>query len=98
MFLFVFFFSLALLLFRFNFKSKIDHHFPFYVAFQTCIDKKLHLTEAAFARVRTNFCTDKILHGSNLRLHETPKFDGAVQVRLVHKKLQDLFGRAFSVS
>ena len=29
------------------------------------------LSEAPFARVRTNFCTDKNLHGSTLRLHGT---------------------------
>jgi len=28
-------------------------------------------TKAPFTQVRTNFCTDKNLHGSTLRLHET---------------------------
>ena len=51
-------------------------------------------------------CTgaDKFLHGQNLArfqlafTHGTPKSDGAVQVRFVHKKLQDLFSMAVSVS
>ena len=29
------------------------------------------VTQASFTRVRTNFCTDKTLHGSILRLHGT---------------------------
>ena len=31
----------------------------------------LNLSKAPFTRVRTNFCTDKNLHGSALRLHGT---------------------------
>ena len=31
----------------------------------------LTYTEAPFTRLRTNFCTDKKLHGSTLRLHGT---------------------------
>ena len=47
----------------------------------------------------TNFYTDKILHGSNLRLHTRPRNPmGAVRVRFVHKKLRDLFSMAVSVS
>ena len=33
--------------------------------------KLIYYFQAPFTRVRTNLCTDKNLHGSTLRLHET---------------------------
>ena len=50
--------------------------------------------EVPFTGVRTNFCTDKNLHGSTLRLHGNGGTGRlSVQVKKQQPEKQQLFGR-----